>query len=185
MCLSLSRLDTIVKSVKLGGAGQLHGRHVPTVRDFRTNSRGPDSSLGAGAPKSRGSYPTPRRTFPLPDIYRVALYNAIIQISSQSVGVSRCAPRPRIAARRSIIVLDLRPLCSLYLSAVPPHPLAALFLPLAYRSLFPPESRCRVTRAASCDATLRYIPFHSLTRKRTKIYTRCPARLIAPNALPV
>lgn len=62
------------KSVKLGGAGQLHGRPVPSsVRDFRPNSGRPETTTAAAlylapcgaGPKSQGSYPRPDIGLPL------------------------------------------------------------------------------------------------------------------------
>jgi len=106
-------------------------------------------TLGGAGPQSRG--------VPPPSGYRVApLYNTIIQISSQSVSQSEsvAAMRPsHVLPRRSIIVLDLRPLCVLpfcrFLSLCPPP-----YSPSPPRSPFPPESRCEVTRVASCTITV-------------------------------
>lgn len=111
------------------------GVSSPTVRDFRPNSWGPGGSLGGDAgPKARG---------PPPSGYRVVLYNAIIQISSQSESVAARSPG-HVLPRRSIIVLDLRLLCALPFYVDPP-----------FGPRYPPESRAAKSLASSCAITAR------------------------------
>lgn len=131
------------ESVKLGGAGQLHGRlGLPSSGSWLS------AELTTAVPKHRRrsdlrrGAPKPGVPVPLlpPSGYRVALYNAIIQISSQSKSVSRCyAPQPRIAARRSIIVLDLSPAIMRSASLSSSSSLSS--------PPFSTESRCKVTRS--------------------------------------
>lgn len=139
-------------SVKLDGAGQLHGRlSVPSSGSWllaeltagrNTSAVAMTALLGAG-PKIGGPGVLPPPSSP-PSGYRVALYNAIIQISSQSKSVAAMRPShvlPRVGLLYRFLI-SLRPLWrSASLSAVrPPSPLLRI-IP------FSTESRCKVTRS--------------------------------------